>query len=155
MYLTDVDEFSGPHSFIKKTYDLPAPHQFNKYSTSPDELEASGFPVSQNLIDIHGKPGTAWLMNTYGFHRGKVPTHKHRLLVCITYTLLPIPFAPAKPILYCSPHANLDPYINRVYVKIDKSLGKDEFRVDWSMLESFELAYPSEPRKHLRLRQHI
>ncbi|WNZ27305.1 hypothetical protein HJG54_30930 [Leptolyngbya sp. NK1-12] len=151
IYLSDVDETSGPHSYIKNTYNRSTPDRYNKFSTTPQQLEISGFPVSENMINIVGKPGTAWLMNPFGFHRAKIPTQRHRLILCITYTFFPQPFAPAKPVINCSTESEFDPYINRVYVKREKSIRKGKWYVDWSKPESFEISY-AQPKKSLRRR---
>ncbi|MCU0527100.1 MAG: hypothetical protein MUF72_20015 [Elainella sp. Prado103] len=153
IYLTDVDENSGPHSYIRKTQQYPTFDDDNKFSVTPKQLEISGFPVAENLINIVGQPGTAWLMNTMGFHRARIPIQRHRLLLCITYTLFPQPFAPARPVVNCSTDNDLDPYINRVYVKQSRTLQKGKFYVDWSKSESFEIPY-AQPNRALRLRYH-
>ena len=151
VYLTDVDETSGPHSYIRKTHNRSTLNEYNKFSVTPEELETSGFPVSENLIDIVGKPGTAWFMNTLGFHRAKVASQRHRLLLCITYTLFPLPFAPAKPVAISSTQSEFDPYINRVYLKQNRNLPEGKIHVDWSQSESFEIPY-AQPNKALRVR---
>ena len=112
MYLTDVDEDSGPHAYIKTSHTwLLSSRQSVIDINNPD------FPSADNLIKLTGEAGLAWLENSYGLHRGIIPTNKHRLILAVTYTLFPLPSAPKIP-LWSSPEQNqFDRYINRIYLK--------------------------------------
>ncbi|MBR8836478.1 MAG: hypothetical protein DSM106950_21285 [Stigonema ocellatum SAG 48.90 = DSM 106950] len=112
IYLTDVDEGSGPHAFIKKSHTWLLPHRQKTL-----DINNADFPFADNLIKLTGEAGLAWLENSYGLHRAIIPTNKHRLILAVTYTLFPLPRAPKIPV-WPSPEQNqFDPYINRVYLK--------------------------------------
>jgi hypothetical protein len=111
-YLTDVDEESGPHVYV------PGSHRQNKLTTIrryTDEEVTQAFGNEKRFV---GPAGTAFLENTFGFHRGFPPKSKPRLVLGVTYTLRPIPYGPANPVCQIGKDgvpAGLDPYINRVY----------------------------------------
>jgi Phytanoyl-CoA dioxygenase (PhyH) len=110
IYLTDVDEGSGAHTFIKtsQTWLLPP-------KTRAIDFDNPAFPCAENLVTLTGLAGFAWLENTYGLHRATIPINQHRLILSVTYTLFPLPHAPKKP-LY-SGQKRFDPYVNRVYLQ--------------------------------------
>ncbi|MFB2773246.1 hypothetical protein ACE1AT_28835 [Pelatocladus sp. BLCC-F211] len=111
IYLTDVDEDSAPHAYIKKSHKwlLPFRERFL-------DINNTNFPVADNLIKLTGKAGLAWLENTYVLHRSLIPTKNHRLIIAVTYSLFPLPYAPKKPLLYCLDKNKFDSYINRIYL---------------------------------------
>jgi hypothetical protein len=66
-----------------------------------------------------GKAGTAFLENTYGFHRGVPPTEKPRLLFQVLYSLRNSIYGPDEPVARIGADgipAGIDPFINRVYL---------------------------------------
>jgi hypothetical protein len=115
-YLTDVDEDSGPHNFVRGS------HRINKH-TEPkrrlsDEVVASEFGAD-NLMRITGPAGTTFLENTYGIHRGIPAAKAPRLVLQVLYSLRPLIYSPRRPFLrFGEAHLpkDLDRYINRVYV---------------------------------------
>jgi len=112
IYLTDVDEGSGPHAFIKTSHTWLLPPKQRAI-----DINNSDFPCADNLIKLTGKAGFAWLGNSYGLHRGIIPTNKHRLILVVTYTLFPLPYAPKTPLWSHPEPTRFDPYINKVYLK--------------------------------------
>lgn len=112
IYLTDVNESSGPHAYIKKSHKWVLPPK-----TRDLDINNPDFPIKENLIKLTGKAGLAWLENSYVLHRSLVPKNKHRLIVAVTYTLFPLPFGPKVPLRSCSDPNQFDPYINRIYLK--------------------------------------
>ncbi len=88
MYLTDVDEKSGPHVFIQKSQNSKL---FEKRGRFTDEEVESTFS-SNDRIEYQGKKGTAFLEDTYGLHKGSLPTDNKRLLIQVRYSLLPTIF---------------------------------------------------------------
>lgn len=110
VYLTDVDETAGPHAVIRTSHQwkLP-PRQKNIELTDP------AYPSVEHLDVITGPAGLAWLENALTLHRGLIPSSKDRLMVALTYTLLPIAVGPDAPLVPAGRHS-FDPYINRVLV---------------------------------------
>jgi Phytanoyl-CoA dioxygenase (PhyH) len=114
LYLTDVDEGAGPHGFIKSSHKWLLPPRSRE-----SDLNHSDFPMKDNLVQLTGKAGMAWLENSYVLHRGMITTTKPRLLISVVYTFFPGPFGPKAPLLTCKDRNRFDPYINRVFLKYD------------------------------------
>ncbi|MBH8561033.1 phytanoyl-CoA dioxygenase family protein [Nostoc sp. CENA67] len=112
IYLTDVDEDSGPHAYIKKSHTWLLPPK-----TRDLDINNPDFPIKDNLIKLTGEAGFAWLENSYVLHRSLVPKNKHRLIVAVTYTLFPLPFGPKVPLRSYSDGNQFDSYVNRIYLK--------------------------------------
>ncbi len=110
--LTDVDDDAGPHAFIKSSHKWVLPPKSRTM-----DIDDPGFPMRDNLVKLTGAAGMAWLGDTYVLHRGIIPIKKHRLMLTVTYTLFPQPFAPKYPLLPCPDRNRFDPYINRVYME--------------------------------------
>jgi len=108
LYLTDVDEGSGPHQLVAGSHTLEGTERaiergraagirgvpfdaldsFTNYfgtafSTNCERLLAG------SVIDIAGKAGTIFTANTVAIHRGLVPTKAPRLMVWARYGLGP------------------------------------------------------------------
>lgn len=86
VYLTDVDEYCGPHLFVKGTHNNLAGDSDDFFRLTFDSEHLLGDRVEKNQEIIIGKAGTARLLDTYGLHRGRVPT-KDRLVLWIRYGL--------------------------------------------------------------------
>lgn len=110
IYLTDVDEGSGPHTFIKTSQTWLLPPKVRAI-----DFDNPAFSCAENLVTLTGLAGFAWLENTYGLHRATIPIDQHRLMLSVTYTLSPLPHAPKKPL--CSGKTQFDSYVNRVYLQ--------------------------------------
>jgi hypothetical protein len=113
-YLTEVDEESGPHVYV------PGSHKNNKLTKirryTDEEVTTAFGADSQKRFT--GPAGTAFLENTYGFHRGFPAKSKPRLLMQVLYSLRPVPYGPKAPVCRIGHDgipAGLDPYTNRVY----------------------------------------
>ena len=77
IYLTDVDDNSGPHIFIPKT------HKNKLFSTSlarlyDDDLIYNSY---KNKIKFNGKSGSIFFADGYGLHKGETPTKNSRLII--------------------------------------------------------------------------
>jgi Phytanoyl-CoA dioxygenase (PhyH) len=114
VYLTDVDEDSGPHIFI------PGSHKQNKLLPirryTAEEI-AGAFGQGNAKLFV-GPAGTSFLENTYGFHRGLPAKSKPRLALAATYSLRVILYGPRAPIAAIGQNgipADIDSYINRIY----------------------------------------
>ena len=113
-YLTDVDETSGPHVYV------PGSHNTDKLATirryEEQEVFAAFGPDCEKRFT--GPAGTAFLENTYGFHRGYPPKSRPRLALGVTYCIESVPYGPKHPVGTIGRDgvpAHIDPFINRVY----------------------------------------
>jgi hypothetical protein len=82
IYLTDVDQYSGPHSYIKAT------HKSNKFIANKRFIEEEIYETFGHESDIKftGKAGSNFIVDTYGIHRGLQPKTKKRILAQIRYS---------------------------------------------------------------------
>lgn len=115
-YLTDVDDMSGPHMFVRGS------HRVNKLTKlrrfSEEEVESTF--GSDKLVKFTGPAGTAFLETTAGVHRGIPVKTKHRLIFQVLYSLRPTIYGPKKPVVEAGEGTiprGLDPFINRIYLK--------------------------------------
>ncbi len=113
VYLTDVDEGSGPHVFLKGS---PAAAKLLQIRRYQDDEVNSAFG-GENVMRFTGKAGTAFLENTFGLHKGTLPIARNRLLFQVQYSLFPIGIYRYHPKTPATPVAGFDPYINRLYIK--------------------------------------
>lgn len=114
IYLTDVDSESGPHAFVPKSHKYMGYRKIRRYLDQ--EIEQS---FGKNGIKYFtGEPGTAFLENTFGLHKGQLPVSKRRLLFQAQYSLHPIGVSDYSAIeLADEAKKEIDPYTNRLYVK--------------------------------------
>ena len=117
LYLTDVDELSGPHQYIKYTHknDLGL-----KISTKVVDLNNIQKNISKDIHTFQGKAGSVVLENTLGLHRAKKPENKDRLMIAMAFSLVGTPYSPPKPFLkFQDLKTNLSHYnkhINQNYI---------------------------------------
>lgn len=114
-YLTDVDGASGPHVFVPGSQNIDRLTTIRRY----EDREIAAAFGKKNLSMFTGKAGTAFLENTYGFHRGVPPTKKPRLLFQVLYSLRISIYGPDRPVGRIGADgipAGIDPFINRVYL---------------------------------------
>jgi hypothetical protein len=110
-YLTDVDENSGPHKYVRGSHQDPKLDS-GKAQTDLAIEEAFG---ADRIVTIPAPAGSWFLEDVYGFHKGQLPKDKPRLLLAIEYNLYPSPFSPKTPSL--PKDARFDPYINKLLFK--------------------------------------
>jgi hypothetical protein len=114
VYLTDVDERSGPHMFIKGSPRFSGLRDRRRYS---DQEITNTFPDLSDHISFTGPAGTAFIEDTSGFHKGLPPVSAPRLIFQVLYSLKPYFGGPAKPIRAArDDERDLDPYINQSYL---------------------------------------
>ena len=110
VYLTDVDENSGPHVFIAGSHERPEMVDAGGRRFTDDDVAQAG--LLKHAHHFTGPFGTAFLEDTFGLHKGQMPIDKPRLILQVRYTLLPSIFARSK--LHRAKTAGYDPYMNRV-----------------------------------------
>lgn len=111
IYLTDVTADSGPHVFVRYSSNSPAFRKPRRYSDNEIE-EKFG---KENVLKFIDTKGAAFIVDTYGFHKGLLPKTGNRLLLQAQYSLDPIGLEEYKPIRLEG--AGHDPYINRLLYK--------------------------------------
>lgn len=112
VYLTDVDEGSGPHVYVKESHLTKAPLRLREYRDE-DILREYGV---ERVVSVVGPKGFGFAADTYGIHKGAVPSKRPRLLLQFQYSLLPVFAYRYKPESY-SGNLALDKYINRLIVR--------------------------------------
>jgi len=111
IYLTDVNEKSGPHIYVKYSSTSAKLRKIKRYSDS----EVEGTFGQQNVKTFIAPKGTAFIVDTYGFHKGLLPERENRLLLQIQYSLFPIGIEEYVPVNI--ENNSYDTYINRLIVK--------------------------------------
>jgi hypothetical protein len=86
IYLTDVDQKSGPHVYVAGSHRTRAPFLSHLYK--PEEL-ARRYGAGA-LTPVTGPAGTSFIADTYGIHAGLVPEDRPRLLLQVQYSVLPV-----------------------------------------------------------------
>ena len=81
VYLTDVDEGSGPHIFVPGTHKKKlSSHQLCRLYS--DQQIYSSYPETKKFL---GKAGSLFFVDSYGIHKGETPTSNSRLLLNVHY----------------------------------------------------------------------
>ena len=112
VYLTDVDETSGPHHFVRGSH-RTQPELFGRTYEAETLEKAFGRDA---IRVVTGAAGTAFLENSIGIHAGPIPISQPRLVLQVGYTLLPRFSLLYKPVEIESRPA-IDKYINRLYIR--------------------------------------
>ncbi|MEM8668246.1 MAG: phytanoyl-CoA dioxygenase family protein [Planctomycetota bacterium] len=87
VYLNDVDERNGPHSFIRgsaRDYEQYAPEGYRMMQRVEDGY-LEGQYESDRFLTIQGDKGTVVLEDTSGFHKGTPVVEGHRLMLQLEY----------------------------------------------------------------------
>ncbi|MCA0199437.1 MAG: hypothetical protein LCH56_01200 [Proteobacteria bacterium] len=104
LYLSDVTAGDGPHIFVRGSHRPEGvTDALNAIGALPEKMSlffnGNGREVA-HLIDqvfgaavmeITGGPGTCFLENTFGFHRGKIPKTGRRCIFQVLYAGIPYP----------------------------------------------------------------
>ncbi|MFO1060455.1 MAG: phytanoyl-CoA dioxygenase family protein [Dongiaceae bacterium] len=109
VYLTDVDAGAGPHCFVAGSHRSSGRVFARPYRR--DQLAARYGAAA--IRDFTGPAGSALLADTYGIHRGGVPSTRPRLAFLAQYSLLPIFAFEYHPVRLARPPA-VDRYVNRL-----------------------------------------
>ncbi|SDG75276.1 Phytanoyl-CoA dioxygenase (PhyH) [Winogradskyella thalassocola] len=111
IYLTDVEMNNGPHVYVEGSSVSPKLRKIRRYEDS-EIYDAFG---KEKVKYFTFPKGTAFLVDTYGFHKGLLPSEGKRLLFQVQYSLSPIGIENYEPI-NIGAH-NYDPYINRLILE--------------------------------------
>ncbi|MBV8704846.1 MAG: hypothetical protein JO118_14170 [Acetobacteraceae bacterium] len=113
VYLTDVDAGSGPHEFVAGSHRTAGRVLERPYAM--EEIEPRYGP--QSVRRIEGPRGTSFFADTYGIHRGAVPTTGARLILQLQYSLLPVFAFLYRPVPAATvPGLGIDRYVSRLLV---------------------------------------
>ena len=110
VYLTDVNEDSGPHVYVKGSSKFPGLKKIRRYSDD-EIIEAFG---KENIIELIRPKGSCFIVDTYGFHKGLLPKTGKRLLLQFQYSLNPILIETYKP---KKQPTSYNKYVNRLLLK--------------------------------------
>jgi hypothetical protein len=83
LYCTDVGPESGPHVFVKGSQREPA-LLARRRLTDAEVEQAFG---SERILTLTGAAGDAFIEDTYGVHKGQLPTSGRRLLIQVRYSV--------------------------------------------------------------------
>jgi len=80
IYLTDVDDDSGPHEYAIKSH-LIKPFRFTP------QIRYKDFEVKNyfDVVKINGKAGTCFVADTTGLHKGTAPIKNGRSIIVFNY----------------------------------------------------------------------
>ena len=110
VYLTDVDEQSGPHVYVAGTHMTRGPWR----AKTQGQAEIEDQFGAQQIRAILGACGTTFVADTSGLHAGIPPKRTPRLLLQAQYSILPnygLQYPPAIRAAH-----QLDPYVNWLFL---------------------------------------
>ena len=96
LYLTDVDENTGPHSYIRGSHQGYRGAAFTRDGRFSDEEVAAAYPKEE--LRICGPTGTVFIADTKGLHKGNPLIEGERLMFQIQFvnSLFGAPYANSK-----------------------------------------------------------
>jgi hypothetical protein len=112
VYISEVDDLGGPHEYVRTSH-----LRSGRFRATPFHREFIDREYGSGAIErIRGPRGTTFVADTFGIHRGGVPTRAVRTLFQATYSLLPAPFYDYAPV-YMSPKLSVDRRASRLLVR--------------------------------------
>lgn len=116
IYLTDVNENSGPHIYVAQSSISEKLREIRRF----DDAEVVSVFGQSNVLQLTGKAGKAFLEDTFGIHKGQPVQEGSRLIFQAVYSMFPLPYGPKYPVINQSELSSdsifLDPWVNRLYV---------------------------------------
>ena len=87
IYLTDTNEDSGPHEYVKGTHRISGKPKnlLNKGYHRIAEESINQYFSKDKIIKLLGPKGTMFIADTSCFHRGCPPLNQHRLILIIEF----------------------------------------------------------------------
>jgi hypothetical protein len=79
-YLTDVDDDSGPHVYVKKSHRKKKLRDMFPMRRFSDEEAAEKWGAS-NITKVMGSKGDGFVVDTFGVHKGQPPRTRDRLVI--------------------------------------------------------------------------
>ena len=111
IYFTDVDMSNGPHVYVEGSSSSKKLREIRRYNN--EEINKA---FGEYSIKYFTAPkGSAFIVDTYGFHKGLLQKNKKRLLFQVQYSLSPIGIESYTPIKIENNKYNK--YINRLIIK--------------------------------------
>ena len=95
VYLSDVDEFNGPHEYVVGSHKVNKLYKRERFA---DQLIYKNF-TKENILTIKGKKGKTFIANTYGLHRGLQPKNEKRLVLVYLFSVIPSNRSPKLPVI--------------------------------------------------------
>jgi hypothetical protein len=88
VYLNDVGPENGPHIFVRGSHQLEQDKSRDILSrgyvrVTDEEIES--IYGQENVLEMTGRKGTVFAVDTMGFHKGKLPFAGHRLLAQLEF----------------------------------------------------------------------
>jgi hypothetical protein len=112
VYLTPVTEAAGPHEYVLGSH----LGSFGPRAKAYGRRELVARYGASNVVAVLGEPGTAFVGDTIGIHRGGTPVSEPRLLLLAQYSLLPVYAFSYQP-RECSLAGAVDAYCNRLIIR--------------------------------------
>jgi len=118
LYLTDVDDLSGPHQYIKFSHKKKIEKIISTKVVDFKRIKEN--VDNKDIYTFKGKAGSLLLENTFGLHRAKAPKNNDRLMMVMTFSLVKTPYSPKKPFLKFesikSQTSKYNKFINKNYI---------------------------------------
>jgi hypothetical protein len=86
-HLTDVDELSGPHIYVKGSHERKPLRMLlgpTRQCSDAEMIEQYG---AANVVSLPGPPGFGFGSDPFGYHKGAPPVKGDRLMLRVRYTI--------------------------------------------------------------------
>lgn len=111
IYLTDVDDSSGPHVYVKASH---LHRRTRRLPVLSDAAVAAAFGA-RRIVRHTGPRGSTFAVDTAGLHKGQAPRARPRLMLSFQYSILPCYLYEYEPLPFREhPY---DRYVNRLIIE--------------------------------------